>query len=278
MPSAAWRPTRDWRVLTRPAPLPPGGGREATARRARPSRIWKAALPAALLLPAGIAAPAHAQYGGGLSASVEAVSDERRRGLSWSDGDPALRASVSVPVADALALDATAVSLRGSRRHGGADAVVDLRAGYTRQSGAWTLSADATYHLFPGASGQGYAELGATAGFLIGPASIGAFARYAPRQGAIGGDNLYLGGEASLGVPGTPFTVSGHVGRSSGSVRDPVRAWRLRPGGRYWDHGVALDYRKGRWLASLRYADSSIDSAAADHAGPTLIASFGISF
>ncbi|MBY8823086.1 hypothetical protein K7G82_12340 [Sphingomonas colocasiae] len=230
-----------------------------------------------MLLP-GFAAPAFAQDDGGLSASVEVASDDRRRGLSWSSGDPVLRASVSVPVADGLVLDATGVSLRGSRRHGGADGVIDLRAGYTRQTGAWSLTADATYHAFPGASGQGYAELGAGAGFLIGPANIGAFARYAPRQDAIGGDNLYLGAETSLGIPGTPFTVSGHVGRSSGSVRDPMRAWRLRPDGRYWDHGVALDYRRGQWAAGLRYADSSIDPGASDHAGATLVARFGIDF
>jgi len=234
-------------------------------------------LAAALLLP-GVAAPAFAQDDGGPSASVEVASDERRRGLSWSNGDPVLRASVSVPVVDGLALDAVAVSLWGSRRHGGADGVIDLRAGYTRQIGGWSLTADATYHAFPGASGQDYAELGVSAGFLIGPANIGAFARYAPRQGAIGGDNLYLGAEALLGIPGTPLTVSGHVGRSSGSIRDPLRAWRLRPDGHYWDHGVALDYRQGQWMAGLRYANSSIDSGASNHAGATLVARFGIDF
>lgn len=229
------------------------------------------------MLP-GLATPAFAQDDGGLSASVELASDERRRGLSLSSGDPVLRAGVSVPVTGGLVLDATAVSLWGSRRHGGADGVVDLRTSYAYQAGAWSLVADATYHAFPGASGQGYAELGASAGFLIGPANIGAFARYAPRQHAIGGDNLYLGAEASLGIPGTPLTVSGHVARSSGSVRNPLRARRLRPDGRYWDHGVALDYRRGQWMAGLRYANSSINSAASQHAGATLVARIGFDF
>jgi len=219
------------------------------------------------------AAPALAQDGPSLT--LEAASDERRRGLSWSDGAAVLRAQASVPVTGEVSLDATAVTLRGSPRHGGADAAIDLRAGYVHQIGGWRLSAEAGYHLFPGASNHGYAELGAGAGFLLGPASIDLFARYAPDQSAIGGDNLYIAAMAALAVPGTPFTVSGHAGRSSGSVDDPLRAARLRPGGRYRDHGVALDYRKDRWSAALRYADSTAD---APHSGATVILSAGVSF
>ena len=118
------------------------------------------------------AVPAATQYASGPSATVEVASDERRRGLSWSDGDPVLRGSVSVPVAQGLSLDGTATSLWGSDRHGGADAVIDLGPSYVHQLGGWRLSLDARYHLFPGADDQGYGEFGAGAGFLIGPASI----------------------------------------------------------------------------------------------------------
>lgn len=234
-------------------------------------------LAAALLASAGALVPASArcQDGDTVSATLEAASDERRRGLSWSDGDPVLRAAASVRVAEGLSIDADASTLSGSRRHGGADAVVGLRAGYSRQFGGWRLSADAGYQLFPGASGQGYAEVGAEAGFLLGPASIDAFVRYAPDQQSIGGDNLYLGAAASVAVPGTPLTVSGHVGRSSGSVDDPAKARRLRPDGRYVDYGVALDYRPGRWFAGLRFSDSSIGPAV-PHAGSRLVARVGI--
>jgi uncharacterized protein (TIGR02001 family) len=218
-----------------------------------------------------------AQVESGPSLSVEAATDERRRGVSWSDGDAVVRATLSVPVADGLTLGATAVSLRGSRRHSGADGVIDVQAGYARQLGDWRLSADATYHLFPGASGQGYVELGTGAGFLIGPAGIDLFARYAPRQRAIGGDNLYLGAAPSVGIPGTPLTVSAHIGHSSGAVRD-FRALRLRPDGDYWDHGLAVDYRKGKWFAGLSYANTDIARNAADHAGATLVARAGVEF
>ena len=225
-----------------------------------------------------VAAPAAAQVTSSPSLTLEAASDERRRGLSWSDGDPVLRAALFVPVTEALAIDATAVSLRHSRRQGGADAVIDLRAGYDRQIGGWRLTGDMTYRVFPGIAGWNYVETGAAAGFLIGPASLDLSVRYAPRQRSIGGDNLYIGATPSIGIPGTPLTISGNVGHSSGKVRDPIRMQRLRPDGSYWDHGLAIDYRKGRWLAGVRYTDSDIARDRADHAGATLVARAGVEF
>ena len=232
-------------------------------------------LAAALLLAAS-ASPALAQYADTISGTVEVASDERRRGLSWSDGEPVVRGSVALQATDELSFDAAATSLWGSDRHGGADAVVDLGASYARQLGGWRLSARGAYHLFPGASGQGYGEFGAGAAFLIGPANIDLNASYAPRQGSIGGDNLYLSAAASTGIPGTPLTVSAHVGRSSGSARDEGNANRLRPGGTYWDHGISVDYLQRRWFAGVRYANSSIDNAR--HSGATLIGRAGITF
>ena len=233
------------------------------------------------LLLAGHALPATAQYASGPTITIEAASDERRRGLSWSDGDPVLRGALSVPIAEGLSLDGAATTLWGSDRHGGADAVLDLSASYARQLGGFRLTAEGRYHLFPGASrandeGWGYGEVGASADFLIGPASLDLSASYAPRQSAIGGDNLYLSASAATVIPGTPLTVSARLGRSSGDVRNPLRATRLRPDGVYWDHGVSIDYTKGRWSTALRYANSSIDGPGRDHAGATLVGSVSL--
>ena len=232
---------------------------------------------AAAMMLAATSSPALAQYADRFSATAEAASDERRRGLSWSDSDPVVRGTIAVQATEGLSFDAAATSLWDSSRHGGADAVVDLGTSYARQMGAWRLSARGVYHLFSGASGQGYGEIGAGAGFLIGPANIDINASYAPRQGSIGGDNLYLSASASAGIPGTPFTVSAHVGRSSGRTRDVGDAARLRPDGTYWDHGVSIDYLKRQWFVGVRYANSSIDGEAR-HSGATLIGRAGIAF
>ncbi|PJG49313.1 hypothetical protein CAF53_14615 [Sphingobium sp. LB126] len=232
---------------------------------------------ACALMGCASAGPAFAQYADGVSATVEIASEERRRGLSWSDGDPVLRGTLSVPVAEGLSLEGTAVSLWGDERHGGADAVLDLGAAHVRQIGGWRLSAEGRYHLFPGASGQGYGEIGAGAGFLIGPASVDLNASYAPRQSSLGGDNLYLSATVATGLPGTPLTLSARIGRSSGEVRDPVQAARLRPEGTYWDHGINVDYLMDRWFVGLRYANSGIDGPGSRHAGASLIGRVGLS-
>ncbi len=238
----------------------------------------KIAAWAGALVALAHALPAAAQYATRPSFTVEAASDERRRGLSWSNGDPVVRGTASVPVAEGLSLEGSAVSLWGSDRHGGADAVIDLGSNFTRQIGGWRLTAKGRYHLFPGASHQGYGEIGAIAGFSIGPANLDLSARYAPRQSAIGGDNLYLVAGAAVALPGTPFTLSGHLGRSSGDVRDPFSAARLRPDGTYWDHDLSIDWYQGRWFAGVRYANSSIDGPGACHAGATIITRAGLSF
>lgn len=232
---------------------------------------------ACTVIASAAASPALAQYAGGVSATAEVASEERRRGLSWSDGNPVVSGMLSVPFSQGLRLDATSVSLWDSRRHGGADGVVDLDGIYVRQVGGWRLSARAGYHLFLGASDQDYGEVSLGAGLMVGPASIDLNSSYAPRQSSIGGDNLYLSVSAGVGVPGTPFTVSARIGRSSGHARDPVRSARLRPDGRYWDHGISVDYLKGRWFAGLRYANSSIDGPARRHARASLIGRVGLS-
>lgn len=204
---------------------------------------------------------AHAQGLDRPTASIEASTDHRRRGLSWSDGDPAIDVYASVPIGGGFSASGRATTLRGSDRHAGADAAFDLTAGWRRDSGAFQLRADATAHLFAGGSGDlDYVELGGGAGTLIGPLQVELLASYAPDQAAIGGENLYVGARGILGVPATPFTVIAHVGHSSGSTDDPLRAARLRPGGDYLDWGLAVERSTGPLTLGLRYTGTDVDT------------------
>lgn len=219
--------------------------------------------------------------------SVEASTDDRRRGLSWSDGDASLRGSVSVPAGPGLRLDGTVAALRGSDRHGGADVGVDLSAGYAQAVGPVTVDGSVIGHVFPGGDGAlGYVEVGGGVNFLIGPLSLDAFTRYAPEQSAIGGDNLVLAAQASLGIPMTPFTVRAGIGRSSGSVDDAIRAARLRPAGDYIDWTLGVEHVTGPIVLGIDYVDTNIrgrDIVASPFAdgrnsGSRLVARAGISF
>ena len=231
-----------------------------------------------------VASPATAQ---GVSASVEAATDERRRGISWSEGRGALAVGGRLDLPAGFDIGARATMTRGDPRHGGADAVIDVTGGYGRDiGGGFRVDAFVAGHLFAGAAGRmDYYEGGVGASWSIGPAEVGGDVRYAPPQDAIGGDNLYLSARARVGIPATPYTVMASVGRSSGSADDPVRAARLRPAGSYSDWSLGVEHVTGPLTLGIAYTGTDVVQrapiaspfAVARHAGDRIAArvSFG---
>lgn len=226
------------------------------------------ALAAALLIAA--AAPAAAA-----SLGVEASTDLRRRGLSWSDGSPAIEGWASLPVTGGLSVEGGAATLRGSARHGGADALAEAALRYTRQSGAFSWWADVQGLGFIGASGQNYGQLRTGAAFGIGPVQLSGIASWAPPQAAIGGSNVYVGGSVNLGIPATPLTLRASAGHSTGTDDGSGRAGRLRPGGDYSDFRFDADYVLGPVTLGASITTTTITAGPADrfadHAGTRLL-------
>lgn len=208
----------------------------------------------------GLAAPAAADPA---SLSIEALTDLRVRGLSWSAGKPAVQAFVDVPLASGLSISASAATLRGTSRHASADALVSATLGYRHQAGPIALWTDIKGHGFPGGNGQEFAELRAGADFTLGPAQLAVQSAWAPSQRSLGGSNLHLAARLSAGIPGTALTLSATAGRSSGTVTDAVRANRLRPGGAYEDFRLDADYVRGPFLAGISLTTTTIDQQAA---------------
>lgn len=239
---------------------------------------------AAFTLATLAALPAQAQAD--LSAGAELTSDERRRGISWSDGDLSASADASATFG-ALYASARAAMTRESARHAGADAVFDLEGGTDFDIGLIKLRPYATAHLFTGARDKmDYVEVGANTSFTIGPLQLQSDLAFAPDQSAIGGDNLYVAAGASAGIPTTPITVLTRIGHSSGSVDDPLRAARLRPGGDYTDWRIGAEYVMWPLTLGVDYIGTDIDKDAlvaspyadARNSGDKLIARARISF
>jgi hypothetical protein len=199
--------------------------------------------------------------------SFEVASDERVRGLSWSEGKAAATLGARVPVAADFELGASATTLRDSARHGGADALLKLGAGWSREVGSgWRLGLGATGYAFAGASGYSYAEVEGTAAYSLGPATVRAALRSAPPLAAIGGSNLPVVLDADFGLPGTPVTLYGGVGHSSGAVSDLLQSARLRPGGDYWDWSLGGEWIAGPAALGVKYTDTTVSSVWS-HAG-----------
>lgn len=234
---------------------------------------------ATALIAAAIAAPAIAA---GLG--VEASSDLRRHGLSWSDGKPALEAWVSLPVTDGLSIEGGAATLRGSARHGGGDLLAEAALRYTRQNGAFSWWADVQGLGFVGTSGQSYGQFRTGAAFGIGPVQLAGTASWAPPQVAIGGSNLHVGGSINLGIPATPLTLRASGGRSMGNDNGSGRANRLRPGGDYSDFRLDADYVLGpvtlgaSMVATTIKRDAAVPRAFADNAGTQFLLRAALEF
>ncbi|MBM6575488.1 hypothetical protein KCP91_03840 [Microvirga sp. SRT01] len=233
-------------------------------------------LIAGAALAAASALPAHAQTG--LSAGVEAATDEARRGLSWSENRGVLSADAAASLGPVDA-SARVVTTRGSSRHGDADAVADIGLGTGWNLGAIRVRAGGTAHLFAGARGKmDYGEVGASASFTFGPLQLTGGADYAPSQDAIGGDNLFVYAAANAGIPATPFTLVAVIGHSTGDVNDPVRAQRLRPGGDYSNWRLGVEHRTGPLTLALDYVGTDVNRrdafgpfADARHAGDRIV-------
>lgn len=195
------------------------------------------------------AMPAAAQVD--LSGEVEIVSDYRYRGLSLSNGHPALQASVETELAGFY------VGGFGSWvPHAGESAGLELDAtvGYRVALDArLTLDGGVTYYLYPRARDCDYAETSATLGWERGETNARAGLAYAPRQpnlvDAAGtrSDNLYGFVAFEQAIAGTPLGLMLEGGYESGAFDGAARGGKLD-----WRAGVTVS--RGRLYASASYA------------------------
>jgi len=224
---------------------------------------------AMLIATLAVASPAFAQdegpaYGPGngvtISASATAASDYRYRGLSRSQGDPVIQGQAYVELPNGLYAGLFGSTLGGGDE-GAGDIEIDLIAGYNGAiASGVNLDVGATYFTFNGDGAphsiDGLGDLGsyvepyAALSYTLGPVQAKVGAAYAPKQDSLGGDNLYLYGQASAGVPMTPLTINAKFGRSEGS---------LAPGaGSYTDWSIGADYVVGPLTLGAKYVDTNL--------------------
>lgn len=219
-----------------------------------------------LLIPALLAAPAAASAQASkaaVSGGVALLSDYRFRGISRSEGDPALQGRLTVTLPNGLYAGARGTTLKGVHDLG--DAELDLYAGYsTSIAPGTTLDAGLLYYAFPGGGGAGdEAEPYVSLSHTLGPVEATLGAKY-----ALGGDSrAYLFGQLEAGIPLTPLTLTAEAGHESGGRFGSYSNWSL--GGRY-----AI----GPLQAGLRYVDTDLGPAPGRRSGAGLVGSLGISF
>jgi uncharacterized protein (TIGR02001 family) len=229
------------------------------------------------LLLAGVwAAPGHAQQnvGGGftISGGVTATSDYRFRGVSQSNGDPALQGDVTVDHESGFYAGGFVSTLSDNLRPG--EIELSGYVGYTREIASGTdIDLGVQLYGYPNnesLTNASYFEPYAAVRHTLGPVTAELGAAYAPEQEALAdNDSLYVHGGLTGGIPFTPVTIRARLGYTSGPARFTGFA-------DYLDWRVGAEYTRGPATLSLEYVDTDIPDA--PDADPAFVASLRLGF
>ena len=219
--------------------------------------VLAARIPALLLAATALAAPATAQSLRPvmIDASATLTSDYRFRGVSLSDRKPALQGSITLSTLPGFFASAWGSTVND---HNGADAEIDLMAGWSGPVGLFDLSAGAIHYAYVGGDGSA-TELFGSIALPFGPLRGTLGINFAPSQGNIGGDNRYIYGSLSAAVPGTPLTLKASAGHEHGALVTGDSYGRIGK----WDWRLGAEYGWQQLIFSLAYVGNDLPTGPA---------------
>lgn len=226
-----------------------------------------------------------------VSGSASIASDYRFRGVSQSDEQMAVQGGITIAHESGFYAGAWGSNLSGWGTFGGANMELDLIGGFKAAlADNATLDIGLVWYMYPGGAdktdfAEPYVKLTGTAG----AATLTAGAAYAPRQQAIGkwyntgadaaagvynnagakDDNLYLWGDAAIGIAGTPITAKAHIGHSWGQDGLGPNATAIAPTGAYWDWSLGADATWKNLTFNVSYVDTDISNRKATYLRPS---------
>jgi len=161
-----------------------------------------------------------------ISGNVALVTDYRFRGVSLSLGDPALQGGIDIVHDSGFYVGTWGSTIQGGTPYG--ELELDVYAGYTTAlSEAVTIDVGLLYYMYPtgddvifGDVPTDYFEPYASVATTFGPVGATVGVAYAWEQDALD-DNLYLYTDWTFGIPGTPVSLSAHLGYTDGPLSVP---------------------------------------------------------
>lgn len=171
-----------------------------------------------------VASSAGGESGLEISGNVALVSDYRFRGVSFSDGDPALQGGIDIVHSSGFYVGTWGSTISGGTPYG--ELELDLYAGWSGDvSDGVTFDVGLLYYVYPteneladlvGADTD-YFEPYASIGTTLGPVGATLGVAYAWDQTSLGDeDNLFIYTDFELGIPNTPITLTAHLGYTDG--------------------------------------------------------------
>ena len=213
-------------------------------------RTSVSAIPAAILFGLGLGAtPALADDTAPpkavtVTGSASILSQYRFRGLAQSDNKPVVQGTFTVSHESGFYVGTWGSSASAGNAPiniGGTE--IDVYGGYTHALGASGVTVDTGVYgyLYPGATNGNYVEVYGSLAKTFGPATAKAGVYYAPPQRVFNFNftsptrhNVYVFGELSGGLPGTPLSVHTHLGHTGGGFD-----W----GKPYFDYVAGVTYK-----------------------------------
>ncbi len=194
-----------------------------------------------------------------ISGNASVVSEYRFRGVDLSGGDIAIQGGIDLGHSSGFYVGTWGSSL-DEDTVGYGHTELDIYGGWTGEI-AEGITADVglVYYAYPnaGAGSFDYIEVKAALGFAVGPVSGKVSVFYAPDQSSIGDDdNIYASLDLGASIPGTPISLSGHVGMNNGdflSYTDDKTAWD-------WSIGASVALHEKLTLG-VSYVDAQGDPA-----------------
>ncbi|QMW23119.1 TorF family putative porin [Sandaracinobacteroides saxicola] len=142
------------------------------------------------------------------------VSDYRFRGVSLSNKDPAVQASIQLTSKAGFFVGAWGSSIA---TYGGANTEVDLYGGWTGPLGPLTATIGVYSYLYPGGSGVDVYELYGSLAGTLGPVTATVGVNVAPDQKNLNRSSRYAYLNLAAAIPDTPITLKGNIGHEQGS-------------------------------------------------------------
>ena len=230
-------------------------------------------LALALAATSAMATPAMAnELGGGFSVSGNAalVTDYRFRGVSFSDEDIAIQGGIDLEHESGFYVGTWASSIEDSPVFGHTE--LDIYAGWSGEiASGLSLDVGVLAYLYPNGNvgNADYVEPYASLSYSIGPAEITTGVAWAPSQSSLGNDdNLYVYSDVSVGIPGSPITLTGHIGITDGSLS-------VDTDDDYVDWSLGAEATFGIVSIGVAYVDTNVNTALTDG---TVVGTLGVSF
>lgn len=163
-----------------------------------------------------------------VSGSAAVVSQYRFRGISQSDNKPAVQGAITVSHESGFYVSVWGSSAANPLNPitpngfnspvyiGGSE--IDVYGGWTKDLGGVKVDVGGYGYIYPGLPTSNLYEVYGSVAGTLGPVTAKVGINYAPDQTNLASDNVYVYGNLSGGIPGTPITLHGALGYTDGSL------------------------------------------------------------